>query len=84
MAELAEKIEALMAKKEHALQRLEVPARAAVNALIDANMKRTADPLAQVLFELDALHSEMQKLIQTATPEEGRLAIIELLRKTRP
>ena len=45
--------------------RLEEPARAAYNAMMDAGMKRTADPLGAVLFELDSVKAEIQTIVST-------------------
>jgi hypothetical protein len=53
----------LSMRKNLALMGLVGPARAAANAMMDANMKRTADPLSQALFELDAVDDEMRKLV---------------------
>lgn len=66
-------------RKKHALtENLVGPARAAVNQMIDAGMKRGADPLAAVLFEIDSLDQQL-KDVMNADPEKATLAILEML-----
>lgn len=52
------------AQRALVLERLIAPSRAAANAMLDAKMNRTADPLAQILFELDAIDAEILTLRQ--------------------
>ena len=64
----------------HALHQKLLPlARAAANQMKDAGMHRGADPLLAVLFEIDALESEMAEIIR-GHPE----AFLEALLRTIP
>lgn len=67
-------------KRSAILDRLVAPARAACNAMKDANMQRSADPLAQVLFELEGLEEERKALVE-ADPKGFVEALIEGLSK---
>lgn len=62
MTEVGAKMRELSRKNAFALQKLVEPARAAANAMKDAGLNRTADPLLQALFELDAVVAEMKDL----------------------
>jgi len=63
-----------------ALQALVEPARAAVNAMIDAKMTRTADPLAEALFKYDAVNTEMGEFVR-GNAEEVVRELIASMRK---
>lgn len=54
-------------------------ARAAANQMKDAGMHRGSDPLLAVLFEIDALESEMAEIIR-----EHPCEFLEALRRTIP
>lgn len=73
-----EKIMKLRGLRMNVLERLIAPARAAANACKDAKMDRTADPLLQIIFEIDALDSEVETLIK-AEPENIMLGLLERL-----
>lgn len=65
-------------KRIAVLERLVAPARAAANACKDAKMDRTADPLLQVLFEIEAAEAEFEACIK-ADPEKIMLEMLECL-----
>lgn len=46
-------------KRVTILANIVAPAKAACNAMKDAGMKNTADPLSEVLFEYDAIIAEI-------------------------
>lgn len=50
------------AKKRELLLKMVDPAKAAVNQMKDAGMIRGSDPLAQILFELDAADEEIKNI----------------------
>lgn len=56
-------------RRQNLLAKLINPARAAMNAMTDAGMHRTAEPLKEIFFELDALDQEMTELIKSNPPE---------------
>lgn len=52
-----------LTKKRHALLvKLVEPARAAANQMKDAGMSRGADPLLEILFQVNAIDQEVQDL----------------------
>lgn len=61
--ETMEKMRALGIKKALLVNTLVAPARAACNAMLDAGMTRSADPLSEKLFEIDAVDDEIKALI---------------------
>ena len=67
-----------LANRKHALALKLVPAaRAACNAMMDAKMERSARPMAEILFELDAVEQEMVALFDS-NPAGAIAILIEL------
>ena len=64
MSELVQKMRILSERRALTLNCLVAPARAALNQMQDAGMKRGAEPLAEALFQLDAVDSEMKSVIE--------------------
>jgi hypothetical protein len=76
--EFAKRSHELTTKRHELLIKLIAPARAAANAMQDAGMKRTADPLNEILFELDVLDSELASLLR----EDGAVeALMQIVRR---
>ncbi len=75
---MKEKLMALTRKKQALESKLVAPARAAANQMKDAGMGMGADPLLQVLFEIDACDAELKDLL-SGDPEEVVTAMLELL-----
>lgn len=62
------------------LDRLIAPARAALNAMKDARMNATSDPLGAALFELDAIEEELSSLMK----QDGFIDVfIEMMKNSR-
>ena len=77
---LAKQLQELNAKRIGILERLVSPSRAAANAMKDAGMNATADPISQVIFELDALTDQYAELVS----QEGfSKAFVELIQDLR-
>jgi hypothetical protein len=68
--QLFNKYRELSPKRSAALEAIVAPARAAANAMLDANMKRTAEPLNEALFKYDAIVSEMTDGITQLQPDQ--------------
>lgn len=64
MSETLDKMRDLTRRRNALLGQLLEPARAALNAMKDAGMHHSADPLAEVLFQFDALDAEATEFIQ--------------------
>jgi hypothetical protein len=62
--ELIERSRALAVAHNAALSALVVPARAAANAMKDAKMDRSAGPLLEALFALDATTQEIADFVK--------------------
>lgn len=62
--EMRMKMKELTVKRHQCLIKLEEPARAACNAMIDAGMKETALPIKIILNELDVLNQEMVEMVK--------------------
>ena len=60
--EIEARLRVLALKRTAALQAIIAPARAAANQMLDAGMKRGADPLVAALFKYDAIHSTMPSI----------------------
>ncbi len=76
---MKEKIMALMRKKHDLETKLVVPARAAANQMKDAGMARGADPLLEILFQLDAVDAEMTAFITGSNPAEFAEVLIGMM-----
>lgn len=79
MSDTLEKMKDLTMRKNVLMVQLVEPARAALNAMKDAGMKHSADPLAEVLFQLDALDAEASAFIRANMD----LVMAELLKLAR-
>lgn len=64
-AEILKQMTDLQRKKTTTLEKLVQPARAAANQMKDAKMDRGADPVLEVLFELDSVEQEMVSLVNS-------------------
>ena len=82
MHEMRKKITDLAEKKRQLESKLVAPARAAANQMKDAGMNLGADPLLQILFEIDAVEQEMQSLFKNE-PDAAMEALLEMLRGGR-
>jgi hypothetical protein len=63
--EIDKKLRELSVRRQELLESLVAPARAAVNALKDAQRPNTAEPLNEILFQIDALHQEIMEFVKT-------------------
>lgn len=63
MTDTRQMLAELTTRRARLLQNLVEPVRAAVNAMKDAGLTRSADPVAEVLFQLDALDAEMKQFL---------------------
>ncbi len=62
-------------RRFNALEALYAPARAAANAMKDAKLDHSADPLLEALFKLEAINSELDAL----TVENGKAVLDAVL-----
>ena len=65
-------------RKAIATDKIIEPARAAANAMTDAGMTRSAEPLLAALFEIDAIQDEATQLVQE-NPTEAIEALIAIM-----
>lgn len=69
----------ILANRKNALHaQLIAPARAAANQMKDAGMTRGAEPLLEILFQIDAIEDEVKALF-AADPKASVEAIIQLM-----
>ena len=76
---MKEKIIQLTGKKQALLAKLVEPARAAANQMKDAGMSRGADPLLEILFQVDACEQEIMELF-SSEPKAAMAAVFDLMR----
>lgn len=67
---MKEKVLALLNKRQGLLQQLEGPTRAAANQMKDAGMHKGADPLLEILFQIEATDQETKKILNNSPREE--------------
>jgi hypothetical protein len=79
--EMMSALKALALKKHTAyLDKLLPASRAAANAMKDAGMLASAEPLSVALFEIDVIEGEMQELVRN-DPATAFPALMELIRR---
>lgn len=71
------RVQQALDKEISAMRKVIEPARAAANALADAGMKRTADPLQQALFEYQAAVDELRAFMSQPDFIEGFLNLLK-------
>lgn len=79
---LVEKLDKLHVERQMLLEKLVAPAQAASNALQDAGMKKTADPLAEALFSIE-VNSQAAHAIINEDPKKFANELLARLRATR-
>ena len=75
---MIEEIKKLVGKRQALLGKLVEPVRAAANQMKDAGMARGADPLLELIFQLDAVDAELQELYKR-DPAEAMGALLDLI-----
>jgi hypothetical protein len=81
--QMAMKLREIMGKRMRVMERMVEPSRAACNAMLDAGMTRTAEPLKELLFEWDAINGEAVDVARD-NPEQLADALLLLLTGERP
>jgi hypothetical protein len=79
--EITQRVRELTTAHQAALQELVEPARAAANAMKDAHLDRSADPLLEALFKLDALTAEMREFVNGNITEVVDAFINSMIKK---
>lgn len=79
---IVDRLDKLHVERMTLLEKLVVPAQAASNALQDAGMKKTADPLAEALFSVDVNSQATQALI-SEDPQRFATEFLARLKATR-
>lgn len=71
MTELGKKIISIQTKRIALLDKMVIPTRAAAAQMKDAGMINGAEPLLELLFQIDALDQERDNSILAADTEEA-------------